>query len=87
MASKKPRLEDLPVHLRGLSNNRWGGHKSNKMRGFRGSTYGAASRGKYIPLRLNSWLNMKTSIQSISDSDKRCMGWRRTTAPMYVGYC
>ena len=50
MASKKPRLEDLPVHLRGLSNNRWGGHKSNKMRGFRGSTYGAASRGKYIPL-------------------------------------
>ena len=50
MASKKPRLEDLPVHLRGLSNNRWGGHKSNKMRGFRGSTYGAASRRKYIRL-------------------------------------
>ena len=50
MASKKPRLEDLPVHLRGLSNNRWGGHKSNKIRGFRGSTYGAASRGKHIPL-------------------------------------
>ena len=50
MASKKPRLEDLPVHLRGLSNNRWGGHKSNKMRGFRGSTYGAASSGKHIPL-------------------------------------
>ena len=50
MASNKPRLEDLPVHLRGLSNNRWGGHKSNKMRGFRGSTYGAASSGKHIPL-------------------------------------
>ena len=50
MASKKPRLEDVPVHLRGLSNNRWGGHKSNKMRGFRGSTYGAASSGKHIPL-------------------------------------
>ena len=50
MASKKPRLEDVPVHLRGLSNNRWGGHKSNKMRGFRGSTYGAASKGKYLPL-------------------------------------
>ena len=49
MASKKPRLEDLPVHLRGLSNNRWGGHKSNKMRGFRGSSYGAASREKHIP--------------------------------------
>jgi hypothetical protein len=50
MASKKQKLENLPIHLRGLSNNRWGGHKSNKMRGFRGSTYGAANRGKYIPL-------------------------------------
>lgn len=50
MASKKQKLEDLPVHLRGLSNNRWGGHKSNKLRGFRGSTYGAASRGKHIQL-------------------------------------
>lgn len=50
MASKKQKLEDLPVHLRGLSNNRWGGHKSNKMRGFRGSTYGAASSGKHILL-------------------------------------
>ena len=50
MASNNQKLEDLPIHLRGLSNNRWGGHKSNKMRGFRGSTYGAASRGKYIRL-------------------------------------
>ena len=50
MASNNQKLEDLPIHLRGLSNNRWGGHKSNKMRGFRGSTYGAAGRGKYIPL-------------------------------------
>ena len=50
MASNNQKLEALPVHLRGLSNNRWGGHKSNKMRGFRGSTYGAASRGKHIPL-------------------------------------
>ena len=50
MAFNKQKLEDLPVHLRGLSNNRWGGHKSNKMRGFRGSTYGAASRGKCIPV-------------------------------------
>ena len=47
MASKKQKSEDLPIHLRGLSNNRWGGHKSNKMRGFRGSTYGAASSGKH----------------------------------------
>ena len=50
MASKKQKLEDLPIYLRGLSNNRWGGHRSNKMRDFRGSTYGAASSGKLIPL-------------------------------------
>ena len=50
MASNNQKLEDLPIHLRGLFNNRWGGHKSNKMRGFRGSTYGAASSGKLIPL-------------------------------------
>ena len=39
------RLQDLPYDLRGLSNNRWGGHKTSKLRGFRGSTYGAASNG------------------------------------------
>lgn len=50
MASNNQKLEDLPIHLRGLTKNRWGGHKSNNMRGFRGSTYGAASLGKRIPL-------------------------------------
>ena len=29
------KIYDMPYHLRGFSNNRWGGHKSNKMRGFR----------------------------------------------------
>ena len=50
MASKKQKLEDMPLHLRGFSNNRWGGHKSNRIRGFKGSKYGAASNGKHIPL-------------------------------------
>ena len=50
MASKKQKLEDMPIYLRGFSNNRWGGHKSNQIRGFRGSTYGAASKGKQIQL-------------------------------------
>ena len=48
MASKVKKLEDMPMYLRGLSNNRWGGHKSNRMRGFRGSTYGAASEVRHI---------------------------------------
>ena len=51
MASKKEKLEDMPLHLRGFSNNRWGGHKSNRIRGFKGSTYGAASKGKHIKLK------------------------------------
>ena len=50
MASKKQKLEDMPKHLRGFSNNRWGGHKSNRIRGFKGSTYGAASKGEHIQL-------------------------------------
>ena len=50
MASKKQKLEDMPLHLRGFSNNRWGGHQSNHIRGFKGSTYGAASKGKHIQL-------------------------------------
>ena len=50
MASNNQKPEDLPIHLLGLSNLRWGGYKSNKMCGFRDSTYGAASIGKHIPL-------------------------------------
>ena len=42
---KEERLQDLSYDLRGLSNNRWRGHKTNKLRGFKGSTYGAASNG------------------------------------------
>ena len=48
MARKVDKLEDLPSHLRGLSNNRWGGHKANRMRGFSGSQYGAASPVRHI---------------------------------------
>ena len=50
MASKKQKLEEMPLHLRGFSNNRWGGHHSNRIRGFKGSTYGAASQGQHIQL-------------------------------------
>ena len=44
------KLSDMPYYLRGFSNNRWGGHKSNRIRGFKGSKYGAASKGKHIQL-------------------------------------
>ena len=50
MAHKKQKLQDMPPYLRGFSNNRWGGHQSNRIRGFKGCTYGAASKGKDIQL-------------------------------------
>ena len=50
MASKKQKLQDMPPYLRGFSNNRWGGHQANRIRGFKSSTYGAASKGKHIQL-------------------------------------
>ena len=50
MKARKQRLCDLPLHLRGLSNNRWGGHSSSHMRGFKGAKYGAASSVRNIHL-------------------------------------
>ena len=50
MAKYKPRLADLPKNLRAFSNNRWGGHRSNNMRGFKGSKYGAASGVRHIQI-------------------------------------
>ena len=50
MASKVKKLEDMPMYLRDLSNDRWGDHKSNRMRGFRGCKYGAASEVRHIPI-------------------------------------
>ena len=44
------KLSDMPYYLRGFSNNRWGGHNSNNMRGFRGCKYGAASGVRHIQI-------------------------------------
>ena len=50
MKTSKQRLSDLHFHLRGLFNNRWGGHSSGHMRGFKGAKYGAASSVRNIHL-------------------------------------
>jgi hypothetical protein len=39
---RKPTLADYPIELRGLPNNRWGGHQSLSLKPFKGSTFGAA---------------------------------------------
>ena len=50
MAFKEQKLEYMPLYLSGLYNTRWGGHKSNRMRGFKGSTCGTAIKGQHIKL-------------------------------------
>ena len=42
---KDLRMEDLPYDLKGLSNNRWGGHQTSRLRGFKDWSRGAASEG------------------------------------------
>ena len=44
------KLSDMPNYLRGFSNKRWGGHKSNKMRGLRVSTSEPASKFRNITI-------------------------------------
>ena len=44
------KLSDMPYYLRGFSNNRWGGHKSNRMRGLKGTRYGPASECRRITI-------------------------------------
>jgi hypothetical protein len=39
---KGPSLLDYPSKLRGPSNNKYGGHQAQSLRGLRGSTYGPA---------------------------------------------
>jgi hypothetical protein len=46
---RKPKIffnTDYPKHLRGLTNNRWRGHRPSRLRPFRGSKFGAANRGR-----------------------------------------
>jgi hypothetical protein len=42
----KDTLADYPRKLRGPSNNRYGGHQAQNLRGLKGNTYGPASPGK-----------------------------------------
>ena len=37
-------------HLGDLSDNRWGSDKSSRIKGFKGSTYSAARKGKHSGL-------------------------------------
>ena len=41
--SEPKTISEYAPHLRGPTQNKYGGHKSQQVRGFRGNTYGAAS--------------------------------------------
>ncbi|MGA7966837.1 MAG: hypothetical protein WCB49_13305 [Gammaproteobacteria bacterium] len=43
---EKQTIQDYPPELRGLTNNRFGGHQNVQLRGYRGNTFGAATRGR-----------------------------------------
>jgi hypothetical protein len=40
---KQKQLNDLPFHMRGPAQNRWGGHRTQNLKTFAGNTFGAAS--------------------------------------------
>lgn len=42
--NKPQRIEDYPPELRGPAQNKHGGQKTQRMRGYRGNTYGPASQ-------------------------------------------
>jgi hypothetical protein len=46
--NKRNRIRDLPRHLQGPSQNRFGGHQSQRMRALRGSKLGPASDGRFF---------------------------------------
>ena len=43
---RSKRLNDLPKHLRGPSQNRYGGHRNQRQRALKGSTFGPANKGR-----------------------------------------
>jgi hypothetical protein len=56
-------LNDYPPELRGPPQNRFGGHRTEAICGFRGNTYGAASECvTYTEEQKQAWLTAHTSI-------------------------
>ena len=65
-STKKNTLNDYPSELRGPPQNRFGGHKTQRIRGFRENTYGAASECViYTDEQKQAWLTAHTSIHHV----------------------
>ena len=46
--SKLEKINELPRELRGLPQNKWGGHETQCQRVFRNNTFGPASPGRTV---------------------------------------
>lgn len=53
--TKPTRIEHYPIELQGPSQNRWGGHKTQRLRGFRGTTYGASPGRQWTKEEIAEW--------------------------------
>ena len=69
MKKKKPKrtqLNDLPLHMRGPAQNRYGGHRTQNMKPFPGSTFGAASHCTvFTEEQKKAWLKSHTTPQLV----------------------
>ena len=45
--ASKPKLNDYPAHLRGLSQNKWGGQNTQNLKTF-GGKFGPANQGRSL---------------------------------------
>jgi hypothetical protein len=57
MKKKRQTLSDLPRHLQGFSQNKYGGYQTQRLKVDRRNTFGAANEGrKYTKEEIEQWL-------------------------------
>jgi hypothetical protein len=53
---RSKRLNDLPKHLQGPPQNRYGGYRNQRLRALKGSTFGPANKGRsYSPEEIKAY--------------------------------
>ena len=75
---RHPRLNDLPKHLKGPPQNRYGGHQTQRVRAFKGSSFGAANGGRTLGLEEKKIIEQELrergaldELQTAADSEAR----------------
>ena len=69
---QEPRMQQhLPRHLRGLATNKYGGTQLPTLRGLRGQTYGAASKGRRLTPEEREQFARERGLSVASSSKER----------------